>query len=149
MTPLPSTAPARKRMPSPPPRLSQSNCSNSTPKRSKPTTPTISTNTSTSKASSNLIPKRQPCTKPQNSHRKASQAKPSPTYIPFVKVQACMTTTKVPTATTTANAKANTQRSRASMSFPLNLGFGTCITARISLLSVVGRAGIAWGVGCV
>ena len=148
MTPLPSTALPRTRIPSPLLRRSQPSHLKSTPKRSKPTTPTTSTNTSTLKTSNNLYQKKQPCSKAQKSHRRASQDIPPSTYIPFATVQARVTTTKSPTTTTMANARAKTQPSRATMSFPLTLGFGTFITARISPLGVVGRAGIAWGVGC-
>ena len=148
MTPLPSTAPLRTKTPSPFPRVSRSKNSHPTQKLSKPTTLTPSTKSSTSETSSNINPKKQPCPTPQKPHRIASQAIPSPTYIPLAKVQGRMTTTKIPAATPMANARAKSQPSFATMSFPLTLSFGTFLTARITPLSVEGWAGIVYGVGC-
>ena len=144
MTPLPSTAPLRTKTPSPFPRVSRSKNSHPTQKLSKPTTLTPSTKSSTSKTSSNFNPKKQPCPTPQKSHRIASQAIPSPAYIPPAKVQARMTTTKL----LATNARPKTQSSFATMSFPLTLRFGTFLTARMTPLSVEGWGGIAFGVGC-
>ena len=148
MTPRPSKAPLRTKTPSPLLRFSQSKQSHPTQNRAKPSNLAISTSTSISKTCSNLNPKKQPCSKPQKPHRTTSQDIPSPTYIPLAKVQGRMTTTKVPTAITTANARARKQPSHASMGFPLTFGFGTFIMARLSPLSAVGKAGIAWGLGC-
>ncbi len=142
VTPPPSKAPLRTKTPSPLPRLSQSKNSHAAQKLSRPTSPTFSTKSSTSKTSSNFDPKKQPCPTPQNSRRKASQAIPSPTYLPFAKVQARMSTTKLPAARTRANARARNQPSL------LTLNFGTFLTARITPLSAEGRVGIAYGVGC-
>ena len=148
MTLLPSTAPLRTQTPSTLPRLSQSKNSQPPPKPSKSTNLTFSTKSSPSKTSSDPNPKKQPRPTPQRPHRRASHAIPSPTYIPLAKMQARMTRTKVLATTSTANARAKTQPSFATRSFPLALNFGTFLTARITPRGVEGRAGIAYGVGC-